>query len=66
VAASIANVPPLASSEPLSHFPIMHSLFRERLAHACRARSMTRDQLCTSIGVGSRRRVDLAFSGPLQ
>src|SRR5271165_7021125 len=57
---------PLVSSAPLSHFPIMHSdfrLFRERLAHACRARSMTHDQLCASIGLGSRRRVDLAFSG---
>ena len=31
------RAPPLASSAPLSHFPIMHSdfsLFRERLAHA--------------------------------
>ena len=57
---------PVASSAPLSHFPIMHSdfsLFRERLAHACRVRSMTHDHLCASIGLGSRRRVDLAFSG---
>ena len=46
VAAGLASVPPLAFSAPLSHFRIMHSdfsLFRERLAHACRARSMTHD-----------------------
>jgi hypothetical protein len=29
------------------------SLFRERLAHACRVRSMTHDQLCASIGAGA-------------
>ena len=39
------------------------SLFRERLSHACRARNMTPDQLCASIGLGSRRRVDLASLG---
>ena len=59
VAAGIASVPPLASSAPLSHFRIMHfdfSLFRERLAYC-----MTHDQLCASIGLGSRRRVDLGL-----
>jgi hypothetical protein len=39
------------------------SLFRERLAHACRARNMTNDQLLASIGLGGRRRLDLASSG---
>ena len=66
VAPGLASVRPLASSAPLSHFLIMHSdfsLFRERLAHSCRARSMTHDQLCASIGLGSRRRVGLGFSG---
>jgi len=29
------------------------SLFRERLAYACRARSMTHDQLCARIGAGA-------------
>ena len=51
----------LASAGPLPHIPIMHSdfsLFRERLAYACRARGMTHDRLCASIGLGSRRRVD--------
>ena len=39
------------------------SLFRERLAHACRVRDIKLDRLCASIGLGSRRRVDLASSG---
>lgn len=39
------------------------SLFRERLAHACRARGTPPERLCTSIGLGGRRSVDLAFSG---
>jgi transcriptional regulator with XRE-family HTH domain len=39
------------------------SLFRERLAHACQARSMTPDRLAAAIGLGSRRRVDLISSG---
>jgi transcriptional regulator with XRE-family HTH domain len=39
------------------------SVFRERLAHACRVRNLTQDRLCASIGLGSRRRVDLAASG---
>ena len=56
----------LVSPASLPHIPIMHSdfsLFRERLAYACRARGITPDRLCVSIGLGSRRRVDLAFSG---
>jgi hypothetical protein len=43
--------------------PSDFGLFRERLAHACRVRSLTHDQLCASIGLGGRRKVDLAFSG---
>jgi len=39
------------------------SLFRERLAHACRSRGMIPDRLCASIGLGGRRSVDLASSG---
>jgi hypothetical protein len=39
------------------------SLFRERLAHACQARSITHDQLCAAIGLGSRRHIAFAFSG---
>ena len=39
------------------------SLFRERLAHACHARNLTHDRLCASIGLGGRRRLDLASSG---
>jgi transcriptional regulator with XRE-family HTH domain len=39
------------------------SVFRERLAEACRARNMTQDQLCSSIDLGSRRAIDLELSG---
>jgi len=48
------------------HMPDMATdfrVFRERLAHACRARNMTHDQLCRSIGLGGRRVIDLEFSG---
>ena len=43
--------------------PSDFSLFRERLAHACRARNVTPDRLAASIGLGGRRRVDLATAG---
>jgi hypothetical protein len=43
--------------------PSDFSLFRERLAHACRVRNLTPDRLAASIGLSSRRRVDLASSG---
>jgi hypothetical protein len=36
------------------------SLFRERLAYACRVRNLAQDRLCAGIGLGSRHRVDLA------
>jgi len=39
------------------------SLFRERLAEACRVRGTKPDAVCRSIGLGSRHRVDLAYSG---
>jgi transcriptional regulator with XRE-family HTH domain len=39
------------------------SLFRERLGHACRVRSITLDRLAANIGLGSRHRVDLASEG---
>jgi len=39
------------------------SLFRERLAEACRVRGTKPDAVCKRIGLGSRRRVDLAYSG---
>ncbi len=39
------------------------SVFRDRLAEACRLRGMTHDRLCASIGLGSRRSINLAFSG---
>ena len=38
-------------------------IFRERLAIACRLRGITYDQLCSSIGLGGRRNVDLEYAG---
>ena len=39
------------------------SVFGDRLAEACRARNMTRDSLCRSIGLGGRRAADFLLSG---
>ncbi|MGO9460679.1 MAG: helix-turn-helix domain-containing protein [Rhodomicrobium sp.] len=39
------------------------SLFRERLAEACRLRNMTAEGLCRSIGLGGRRAVELHVAG---
>jgi hypothetical protein len=39
------------------------SLFRDRLAEACRLRNLTHDRLCSSIGIGGRRAVDLHSQG---
>ena len=39
------------------------SIFRERLAEACRVRGLTHDRLCASIGIAGRRALDLDFSG---
>jgi hypothetical protein len=38
-------------------------IFRERLAIACRLRGVTYEQLCSSIGLGGRRAVDLEHAG---
>ena len=39
------------------------SVFRGRLAEACRVRNMTHDKLCSSIGIGGRRTIDLHVTG---
>ena len=39
------------------------SVFRERLAEACRIRNMTQEALCRSIGLGSRRALDVSILG---
>ena len=39
------------------------NLFRDRFAEACRVRGTTCDAVCRNIGLGSRRRIDLAVSG---
>jgi len=43
--------------------PTDFSLFRERPAEACRVRGMTHETLCRSIGMGSRRVLNLQFEG---
>jgi hypothetical protein len=40
------------------------SLFRERLAEACRARGRTERDVCQQIGLGSRRAISVALTGP--
>ena len=40
------------------------SLFRERLAEACRMRNMTESKVCAGIGLGGRRAINLSVSGP--
>jgi transcriptional regulator with XRE-family HTH domain len=40
------------------------SLFSDRLGEACRARDMTQDRLCRSIGLGPRRFLNLTAAGP--
>jgi hypothetical protein len=39
------------------------NLFRDRFSEACRIRRTTCDKVCRDIGLGSRRRIDLAVSG---
>ena len=39
------------------------SLFRDRLAEACRIRGMKQDAVYRSIGMGGRRALDLEFAG---
>jgi hypothetical protein len=43
--------------------PTDFSLFRERMAEACRIRGMTYDAVRRSIGMGGRRTVNLDFAG---
>jgi transcriptional regulator with XRE-family HTH domain len=38
------------------------SVFRERLAEACRERNMTHEELCSSVGFGGRRTIDIIYS----
>jgi transcriptional regulator with XRE-family HTH domain len=40
-----------------------YSVFPERLAEACRARNLTRDKLCTSIGMGGRQATNFLIQG---
>ena len=42
------------------------SLFRDRLAEACRVRGMTQDALYRSIGLGGRRALDVQSVGVLR
>jgi hypothetical protein len=39
------------------------SVFRERLAEACRVRNMTHSQICRNIGLGGRRAVEFHVFG---
>jgi hypothetical protein len=39
------------------------SMFRERLAEACRVRDKSELSICRQIGLGSRRSVNLALTG---
>jgi transcriptional regulator with XRE-family HTH domain len=39
------------------------SVFRERLAEACRVRSITYEAVCRSIGLGSRSAISLGLTG---
>jgi transcriptional regulator with XRE-family HTH domain len=39
------------------------SVFRDRLAEACHMRGMTHENLCSSIGLGGRRTIDILYSG---
>jgi hypothetical protein len=40
------------------------SVFRERLAEACRVRSMSEIALCRGIGLGCRSTINLSVAGP--
>jgi transcriptional regulator with XRE-family HTH domain len=40
------------------------SLFRERLAEACRGKNATESKICQRIGLGARRSLHLALAGP--
>jgi hypothetical protein len=60
------NPAPLATAAHKSHLICMQSnfsLFRDRLAEACHLRKMSHEKLCSSVGLGGRRTVDLEISG---
>jgi transcriptional regulator with XRE-family HTH domain len=40
------------------------SIFRERLAEACRIRNMTESELCSGTGMGGQRALELHAAGP--
>jgi hypothetical protein len=57
----------VAISAGVAHISEMHtnfSVFGERLAEACGARNMTERKLCSGIGLGGRRAINLSVSGP--
>jgi len=43
--------------------PTDFSVFRDRLAEACRVRGTTHDAVCRSIGMGGRRALDVHLFG---
>ncbi|MGA7329639.1 MAG: hypothetical protein WBX25_35455 [Rhodomicrobium sp.] len=43
--------------------PSNFSVFRERLREACRIRNMTHTRLCSAVGFGGRRAIDLDVHG---
>ena len=56
----------LAAPSRLAHISSVETnffIFRERLAIACRLRGITYEQLCSSIGLGGGRTVDLEHAG---
>jgi hypothetical protein len=40
------------------------SLFRDRIAEACRARNMTETKICRGIGLAPKRGINLSLTGP--
>jgi hypothetical protein len=44
--------------------PTDFTMFRERLAEACRARARTESKICQQIGLGGRCAITLALTGP--
>ncbi len=53
-----------ANRDLRAHITVMHtdfSVFRERLAEACRVRSMTHSALCRGIGLSPRKAVEIEY-----
>ena len=44
--------------------PSDFSVFRDRLAEACRAKNTTETKVCSQIGLGAKRSLHLALAGP--